>query len=228
MWSFQATLDRIGLSADPAVLRELIGPPLGESFRRLGVEESRIDDVVALYREFYAERGVYEAHLYDGVATTLDALVAQGVRVGVATAKRVDFARQMLSALGVAHLFDEIAGASVDLRVTAKYDIMATVLRGWTGYSARDVWMVGDRHFDMAAARRHEVCAVGALWGFGHAEELTTAGAHWLVARPRDLLDDDDDDVGGSPACLLGDVCDVCGAVVDGPHSPSSHARLGD
>jgi phosphoglycolate phosphatase len=186
--SFRATLDQIGIEAGEDRLRRLIGPPLGESFRLLGVAPSDIDDVVELYRDFYAQRGVYEAQLYDGVATTLEALHAQGVHLGVATAKRVDFARQMLESLGVGHLFDAINGASLDLLVTSKFDIMTPVLDGWKIEDGLDVWMVGDRHYDMVAARAHGLSAVGATWGFGSASELREAGAHWLIARPSDLL----------------------------------------
>jgi phosphoglycolate phosphatase len=197
----------------------LIGPPLGESFRFLGVEEERIDEVVEIYRGFYAERGVHESQLYEGVATTLATLSEQGVRLGVATAKRVDFAREMLTTLGVAKLFDEISGASVDLRVTSKFDIMAIVMEGWTFGHRLDLWMVGDRRYDMVAARAHEVGAVGALWGFGSPEELRGAGAHWLAARPQDLLEPEGDT--GSPVCLLDEVCDVCGNIVGADHSTS-------
>lgn len=216
LWSFRATLDAIGRSADEATLRGLIGPPLGESFRTLGVEETRIDEVVALYRDFYAAGGVQQARLYDGVATTLVALSSEGVRLAVATAKRVDFARQMLDALGVGDYFDEVSGASLDLRVTSKYDIMDRVLAGWRVTSRHDVWMVGDRHFDMVAARAHEVRALGALWGFGSVEELRAAGADWLLERPGDLVVERAD--AGSPVCMLDEVCDVCGRIMDGSH----------
>jgi phosphoglycolate phosphatase len=214
--SFHATLDSIGMAGDEEVLRHLIGPPLGESFRFLGVEEERIDEVVEIYRGFYAERGVHESQLYHGVATTLTQLTQQGVRLGVATAKRVDFARQMLTTLGIAELFDEIAGASVDLRVTSKFDIMSVVMDAWGFGHGLDVWMVGDRHFDMVAARAHHVRAVGALWGFGSAKELREAGAHWLLERPQDLLEPESDT--GSPVCMLDEVCEVCGHILGSAH----------
>jgi phosphoglycolate phosphatase len=221
LWSFRATLEEIGLEAHPDVLGQLIGPPLGDSFRILGVEESDIDDVVARYREYYAQRGVYEAQLYDGVADALEHLSEQGVGLAVATAKRVDFAHQMLRALGIAHHFDQIAGASVDLRITAKYDIMALVLQEWGSGDENDTWMIGDRHYDMVAARRHEVTAVGALWGFGSADELTSAGAHWLVSSPRRLVEPEEE--GGSAVCLLEEVCEICGSILDESHAGATH-----
>lgn len=218
LWSFRATLERLDRPVDDQLLRQLIGPPLGESFRILGVAEEDIDQVVELYRGFYAERGLFEAHLYDGVATTLEDASSEGIRLAVATAKRVDFAQLMLDALGVGRLFDVIAGASIDLRVTSKYDVMAQVLAGWSIDDPDDVWMVGDRHFDMVAARAHGVGAIGALWGFGSAEELRDAGALRLIARPTELLREDE---GGSPVCLLEEVCPVCGAILDSAHPTS-------
>ena len=216
LWSFHATLDALGLSADEATLRRLIGPPLAESFRMLGVDEEKIDEVVGIYRDFYAERGVYEVQLYEGVVSTLAALAERGVRLAVATAKRVDFARQMLTSLEVAQFFDQISGASMDLRVTSKFDIMSAVIAQWDDVHGLDVWMVGDRHFDMVAARAHDVSAVGALWGFGGAEELRDAGAHWLAARPHELVREEIE--AGSPVCMLEEVCDACGHVMGSGH----------
>ena len=220
--SFRATLESIDMRRSEESLRELIGPPLIESFRILGVAPERLDEVVEIYRDFYAERGVHEATLYPGIVRILERLSDSGVRVSVATAKRVDFARQMLTSLGVGSFFDEIAGASLDLQVTAKFDIMALALDAWNLGSLEGVWMVGDRHYDMTAARAHGVGAVGALWGFGSFEELREAGAQWLARTPADLLDDEFD--AGSRVCLLEDVCDVCGHIIEGSHDATCTA----
>jgi phosphoglycolate phosphatase len=48
--------------------------------------------------------------------------------------------------------------------------------------------MVGDRANDMLAASRHRVPAIGALWGYGDATELTEAGAVVLCASPNHLV----------------------------------------
>jgi phosphoglycolate phosphatase len=46
---------------------------------------------------------------------------------------------------------------------------------------------VGDRLNDVAAAARHAIPCVGALWGYGGAQELTQAGAARLCAHPSEL-----------------------------------------
>ena len=41
--------------------------------------------------------------------------------------------------------------------------------------------MIGDRKFDVLGAAAHGIPALGVLYGFGTAEELTEAGARWLA-----------------------------------------------
>jgi len=47
--------------------------------------------------------------------------------------------------------------------------------------------MIGDRSFDALGARAVGIPAIGALWGYGDAAELSGAGADPLIASPRDI-----------------------------------------
>jgi phosphoglycolate phosphatase len=47
---------------------------------------------------------------------------------------------------------------------------------------------VGDTNTDMQTARAAGMVAVGALWGFRTEEELRSAGAAHLIAKPHGLL----------------------------------------
>ena len=48
--------------------------------------------------------------------------------------------------------------------------------------------MVGDRRQDVLGARANGVTAVGVLWGYGDREELESAGAMHIAARPAELI----------------------------------------
>jgi len=48
---------------------------------------------------------------------------------------------------------------------------------------------LGDTSTDMQTATAAGMFAVGALWGFRTAQELTSSGARVLIARPPELLD---------------------------------------
>ncbi|HVB70430.1 MAG TPA: HAD hydrolase-like protein [Acidimicrobiales bacterium] len=191
--SLRRTLAEHG-RGDDHDLRSLIGPPLNESFRALGFAEDELRGVADRYREIYDQVGVALARPYPGVIEVLRALRRRGVRLAVATAKRVDFAERMLHDFGVRELFDDVAGASLDDSLTAKVEIVAQV-RGVFEGVAGGAWMVGDRRPDVEAARAFGLVPVGVLWGYGSRAELEGAGARWLIARPEELLDDGPGDV---------------------------------
>ncbi|HEY0867256.1 MAG TPA: HAD hydrolase-like protein, partial [Fimbriimonas sp.] len=52
---------------------------------------------------------------------------------------------------------------------------------------ASEVVMVGDRRYDVAGANVNGVRCVGALWGYGDRQELSSAGAWRLCHSPPEL-----------------------------------------
>src|SRR6056300_834522 len=55
----------------------MVGPPLWDSFCRLGVPEDRLDEAVQHYRDRYADVGWSENNLYEGILTELSTLKSQ-------------------------------------------------------------------------------------------------------------------------------------------------------
>ena len=186
LWSFEATLHDLGRDVNRSRLREFIGPPLDYSFTQMGFGADEMDDVLARYRVHYEREGVQRCQIYDGIETLLEFLAAQQIPLAVATAKRVDFANQILAALSIAHYFPVVAGASLDGRLTAK-DVIVGEAIARLDASTDNGWLVGDRRFDVAAARRCGLMSVGVTWGYGSAAELQRAGASVLVDRPHQL-----------------------------------------
>ncbi len=216
--SFHETLREAGVSRTDDELRALIGPPLNESFAKLGFVDNDLSRVVDRYRDFYGANGVDMCRLYDGVASMLGRFRSSHIRMAVATAKRVDFARQMLESLGVAHYFEVIEGASVDGEITSKKDIVAHVLEHFQPGDPRDVWMVGDRQYDVQASVFHGLIPVGVLWGYGSRAELTSSGAVLVVAHPKELLSYEEEPEGGDPVCWVHLTCPICGVMQGGAH----------
>jgi phosphoglycolate phosphatase len=187
LFSFHATLADLGRSATDDELRDLIGPPLGDSFARLGFAGEEIADVVALYRRHYDKEGVDRCRPYDGVLEMLDILSEAGVRLGLATAKRVDFAVRVLENFGVLGAFETVCGASMDSLFTTKVEILGEALTSLGNPSPADGWMVGDRREDVIAALHHGLRAVGVTWGYGSQLELVDGGVSTLFATPSEL-----------------------------------------
>jgi phosphoglycolate phosphatase len=165
---------------DASALQAFIGPPLEVSFEALGgFDRDLLDEAVRVYRENYDLLG---PPLYDGVVEALTAFREAGLQVALATSKPLPLALEIVTDKGLLHLFDAVCGAGLDLARTTKAEVVGTALQQ-LGRPSRPV-MVGDRHHDVEGAAAHGVPCLGALWGYGSAEELTGAGAVGLV---RDL-----------------------------------------
>ena len=65
------------------------------------------------------------------------------------------------------------------------------------GITASDFLYLGDSYVDIECALKAGMTPVGALWGFRDREELQTAGARYLIARPMELLPLVDSGLGG-------------------------------
>ena len=47
--------------------------------------------------------------------------------------------------------------------------------------------MIGDRKFDILGAKENGLASMGVLYGFGDKEELTEAGADYIVETAEDI-----------------------------------------
>ena len=183
--SFNFALRTHGLNevAESAVAA-LIGPPLDEGFRTLlpGASEAQIVDLVSSYRERYAQVGFSENSLYPGITEAFAGLAESGVRLGVCTSKRVDFAEQILTLFEVRHYFDFVDGGDVGIK---KSQQLQGLLK--SGDITRLSIMIGDRGVDILSAHANGLSAVGVLWGYGSEAELNAAGAEVTIGTVDEL-----------------------------------------
>jgi phosphoglycolate phosphatase len=191
--STQYALDRLNAAGGAAVpvpaateLRWIVGPPLQESFAKL-VGADRASTLLSLFRERYSTIGLFENSLYDGVVEALDRLTALDYRLFVATSKVEPDARRILDHFDLTRYFKQIYGAEMDGRRSAKSELLTYLLGRERISETRRVVMIGDRRYDALGARAVGIRAIGALWGYGDAEELAAAGADPLIKAPRQI-----------------------------------------
>ena len=172
-----------------ANLARFIGPSLLDSFQRYyGFTEEQAKKAVALYREYYIPKGVYENKPYDGVHEMLETLKSAGLTLCLATAKPEPLAEVVLHEFGLAKYFTHLVGSLYDGTRAEKVDVIAEVLRV-TGVSPEEAVMVGDRRHDIEGAKANGLRSVGVLYGFGGREELLDAGADFLAATPAEAAE---------------------------------------
>ena len=186
--AINAALVEHGLPArDPAALRYAIGPPTFTTFSELTGQPPDSDAVaaiVATYREHYAAVYLSTTTVFEGVEEMLDTL-SRRMPLALATSKSVLFAQPLLDALGLDRYFAAVVAAAADDSDDDKTAIVGRALRALDQPAAV---MVGDRSFDIVAARAHGLPAIGVSWGIGSVEELRAAGAELIVDAPGELV----------------------------------------
>ena len=164
----------------------MIGPPLWDSFRTLGVPEQDLDRAVFLYRERYEVSGWLENGLYDGILEQLAELKDAGYRLCLATAKPLYAASKITAHYGIAQYLTQEFGSHDDGGLSDKTSLIAHGM-ATLKVKASDCIMVGDRKYDIIGARNNGLKAVGTLYGYGSLQELTEAGAEEIITHPSDL-----------------------------------------
>jgi phosphoglycolate phosphatase len=172
------------------VLVSYIGPPLRGTFATLlGTNESdRIEEAMQLYRQRFADTGLYENRVYDGVPEMLARAGSAATAVYVATSKPAIYAERIVRHFGLAQHFRKVYGPELDGRYEDKADLLAHLLRQ-ENVEPEAAVMIGDREADVRAAKASGVRSIGVLWGYGSVQELIDAGTDALCGTPGELAD---------------------------------------
>jgi phosphoglycolate phosphatase len=182
-------LDRLGVPCPPDdVLASFIGPPLRGTFASLLATSDRslIEQAMALYRDEYGKAGLFENHVYAGVAQMLDQACELASAAFVATAKPRIYADRIVRRLGLERYFAAVYGPDLSGGLDDKADLLAHLLASENVSPERAV-MIGDRAGDVVSARANRVRSIGVLWGYGSESELKNAGADALCGAPAEL-----------------------------------------
>jgi phosphoglycolate phosphatase len=162
-----------------------VGPPLDQAFSAITglTAPLALDGFVTKYRERYGEIGYSENVLYPGIPPALHSLSQSGMKLGLCTSKRADFAEKILELFGLSSYFSFVSGGEIGVH---KWQQIRTLLE--TGAITQSTVMVGDRAVDITAAHRNGLESAGVLWGHGSRRELEAERPRYLFAKPEELL----------------------------------------
>jgi len=184
--SVSYALEMMGLEPFKGDGSWMVGPPLWDSFRVLGVPENRLDDAIKHYRDRYADIGWSENSLYEGVLTELSIMKAKGYQLCITTSKHNTYARKITRHFGIADFMDyefgsESNGTRADKTLLISYAITQS------NANADKSVMVGDRHYDISGAQNNGLPSVGVAYGYGGQQELEKAEATKIISKPHEL-----------------------------------------
>jgi phosphoglycolate phosphatase len=131
-------------------------------------------------------RGLDEEPLFDGIAALVEALAAEGWRLGVATGKSDRGLALCLKHHGLDARFQTLQTA--DRHPSKPHPSMVEAAMAEAGAAPETTMMIGDTSYDIMMARAAGVTAVGVTWGYHDAEDLRGAGAHHIVHTPDEVL----------------------------------------
>ena len=171
--SVQHALAKFGIDEpDLQALEHFIGPPLLQCFMHsYGFDEARAWQAVGHYRERFAEVGLYENRVFEGVTALLELLQAQRRTLYIATSKPQVFAVEIARHFDFARHFTLIYGSELDGTRTDKVELLGHLLEQ-EGLDTASTLMIGDRKHDLIGARRNGLDAAAVGYGFGSLAEL--------------------------------------------------------
>ncbi len=174
---------------DGPTLRKFIGPPLGYSFREyMGMDEAMADRAVETYRERYNVVGLFENRVFPGVRRLLRTLKQEGWYIGVATGKPQQTSERVIAHFGLDKFIQKICGPTMGHHAEKVELIRNALPEGWNA-ETDEIWMVGDRKFDVEGAIGVGVKSIGVGYGYGSEEELRGAGCTQYCATVEEVID---------------------------------------
>lgn len=149
------------------VLRTFIGPPMQKSFERVyGLDAKEAMAAANEFRVRYKEGDLLLATPYDGIFETIRTLSDAGVKCGVATYKRQDYAEMILKHFGFDKICCVMCGSDFEGKLS-KRDIIENAIRLMGVTDKRRAVMVGDSDNDAIGADEMGVDFIGVTYGFG-------------------------------------------------------------
>jgi phosphoglycolate phosphatase len=186
--SIQYALERLNVAVPSEdELTWCIGPPLHASLKKLTGSDELADRALLLYRERFADIGLFENEAYAGITNTLATLAATTQRMFVATSKPAVYAIRIVEHFGLKPYFERVFGSELDGTRVDKRDLLRYALDEAKVDPAGAI-MIGDRSHDVVGARTNGMTAIGVLYGYGSEAELRDAGAHHICAAHPELI----------------------------------------
>lgn len=196
------SLSKYGIEPRPDEFSSIIGPPVIWSLKNFyGIEGEQGIEALNYFREYYDERGCFENRLYDGVEEMLKTLLAHDKKLMIATSKPEPMAIKIIDHFGLSDYFCFISGATAEsehdnhyteLRGTAprtsKEDVIRYALESNDIRDIEHAVMIGDRHWDINAAKAIGIDTIGAGYGYADELELEHAGADYIADSPMDII----------------------------------------
>jgi len=167
--SYRAAFAACGLKPVRGIEPDIVGPSLGETLRLLAGSEdpALIARLADAFRQSYDTGGVLETSAYPGIGDMLRALRSTGMKLSIATNKRIYPTRLIIEHIGWGDIFDLVYTLDIFTPPLPDKATMLGRLLIDQGIDTRRAVYVGDRIEDGEAAEANDLPFIAATWGYG-------------------------------------------------------------
>jgi len=151
-------------------IKALIGYPLDEMYRELGVEEEKIWDFVDTYKEHYRLISTQKTYLLSGAKEAV-ILASEFAEIGVVTTKTGKYSQVLMEYFGIMKYFKVLIGRE---HVQNPKPHQEPILKALESFDVGDkeVWMIGDTKLDLISAQNAGINSIGVLSGYDNEKTL--------------------------------------------------------
>lgn len=165
-----------------------IGPPLVDTFKtQFGFDEEKAQLGVKKYREYFADKGLFENSVYPGIENLLKELISNGKHLIVATSKPEEYSIRILEKFGLSKYFQHICGSNMDETRSKKDEVIKYALDKAGISDNSSVLMIGDRMHDIIGAHAHNIKVCAVMFGYGNLEEFKLNHADYIANNIEEL-----------------------------------------
>lgn len=188
--SYSKAFETTGFVPCKPFTSDIIGPPLMQTLSELaGTDEPAVLDKLAVaFKRHYDYEGYKKTFVYPGIEPLLTTLAQQGVRLYIATNKRLLPTTKILQHLGWQHYFQGVF--SLDFYqppLQGKSQMVGQIISDFRLDKSKTAY-VGDRYEDGVAAGQNGIVFVMVTWGYRDYSLGDTRPEWCLSDTPENLI----------------------------------------
>lgn len=187
--SYRETFAASGREPVRLIDASIVGPPLTETLQMLSgsTDSALIDELAGHFKASYDSTGYLQTAAYGGVGNMLAQLARKGLRLAIATNKRLHPTQLILQHLGWSAYFDAVYALDmIQPRLPDKAAMIARLLAD-RKIPREEAVYIGDRAEDGESADANGLAFFAATWGYGSLGANDMA-AHWRAAASPEAL----------------------------------------
>ena len=159
------------LSPKDKDIKALIGYPLDEMYRKLGVEESRVWDFVTTYKEHYREISRAKTELLEFARESVEE-ASKIATLGIVTTKTGRYSKVLMEHFELMQYFEVLVGRENVENPKPHAEPILSALKELNRDDS-NIWMIGDTKLDLISAQNAGVKSIAVLSGYDSYETLS-------------------------------------------------------